>query len=172
MGTVRVSLDVSRDHATVHGERGPNDPHSPVFYYQNGLPFNAEGHLIEDHPDLKGDGKDAQKRRDLVAKLKARAAKQAEKQAERETAIAAGEPVDDDGLDDDNGDAGGSVTIVDLGRWARGEQKYMWTAVSNALTEKFKKRVANKAEGINLLVKEGIVAPGSLAEDMKKLLSH
>jgi hypothetical protein len=172
MGAVRVTLDRSRDHATVHGERGPNDPHSTVFFYQNGLPFDAEGNLIETHPDLQGDGKEAVKRRAIVTKLQTRAEKQAEKQAERETAVAAGETVDDDGLDDEAGDAGGDVKIVDLGKWARGEQKYMWTAVSNAITDKFKQRVVSKAEGIKLLVKQGVVAPGSLSDEHKKYLSQ
>ena len=172
MGAVRVTLDKSRDLAEVHGERGPNDPHATVFYYQNGLPFDAEGHLIENHPDLQGDGTDAVRRRATVTKLKTRAEKQAEKQAEREVAIAAGDTVDNDGLDDESGDAGGDVTIVDLGKWARGEQKYMWTAVSNAITEKFKRRVVSKVEGVKLLVKEGIVAPGLLSDEHKKYLSQ
>ena len=44
----RPRLDRSRYHSTVHGERTPDDPMASVHYYQDGLPFDSAGHLVEE----------------------------------------------------------------------------------------------------------------------------
>ena len=52
---IQVRMDRGDVYQTVHGERGPDDRHATTHYYQDGLPFDGEGHLIVDHADFEND---------------------------------------------------------------------------------------------------------------------
>lgn len=147
-----VRMDRSRDFSTVHGERLPGDRHAKVFFYQDRLPFDAAGVLIHDHPDVLED----ETLKERVALMQKRAAKRA-KDA----------PGDEDA--DNNGEDGEPVT-VNLVSWARGEEKFPWQDLSNAIARRFSKRVSNKRDALELLVEEHVVSVGQLAEPFKKLL--
>jgi hypothetical protein len=44
----QIRLDRSRYFSEVRGERTANDPHADVHFQQDGLPFDAEGNLVDE----------------------------------------------------------------------------------------------------------------------------
>ena len=158
--TPKVSLDRSRDIATVHGDRTPDDLHAKVRFYQDGLPFDAEGFLIADHPDIK---KNEKLQKVIERKLKKAAAK-----AEREAARARGELDDDD--EEERADADGKLPPVDLRAWIMGQKDYIWTEVSQAIALKYKVRVGSNKHAVEFLVGEGVVIPELVAKKYHKYM--
>lgn len=151
-----VRLDKSRDHATVHGERSPGDPHHAVHFYQYGLPFNAHGILIDDHPEIEADPR----KKAAMEKLMKKAAKVKQ------------EAPGDDALDLLDGDEDSDdKPELNLEMWARGEQKWRWQEVSDAIAARFSKRVSDKKGAIEVLLEERIIPIGALSAEHKKLVS-
>jgi hypothetical protein len=154
-----VRLDKSRDYATVHGDRRPGDPHHEVHFYQFGLPFNAHGELIADHPEI---GADPRKQA-AVEKLMKRAVKVKQE--------APGDEVDkllgNGGGDDDDDD----TPVLNLEMWARGEQKWPWQQVSDAIAARFAKRVTDKKGAVEVLIEERVVNAGQLSNELRKLVA-
>jgi hypothetical protein len=162
----KVTLDRSRDHATVHGERGPDDRHHGVRFFQEGLPFNGEGVLIHDHPDIASDPK--------LQKLVERKLKKAAAMEARAAQPKADSDDDDDetGEGDDLGGTAGDKELppVDLRLWVMGQQDVVWNDVSQAIAHRFKVRVGSKKHAVELLVAEGVVQPQMVAKDFQKYL--
>lgn len=156
-----VTLDKSRDFSTVHGERAPDDLHARVRFFQDGLPFDAEGVLMADHPDITGNEK---LQRVVERKLRKAAAK-----AEKEAARARGD-LDDDDDEEDRPDADGKLPPVDIRAWVMGQRDYLWTEVSQAIALKYKVRVGGKKHAVEFLVNEGVVTPELVGKDLKKHL--
>lgn len=158
-----VRLDRSRDFSTVHGERRPDDPHYSVYFYQYNLPFDAAGILIADHPDIKADPR----KQAAVEKLMKRAAKVVKQ--------APGDAIDQllrDGEGGEDGDGEPDDTPeLNLVMWARGEQKWKWQGVSDAITARFSKRVADKKGAIEALLEEKVVTLGDLSIEHRKLVA-
>ena len=152
-----VRLDRSRDYATVHGDRRPGDPHHQVHFYQYGLPFDAHGILIDDHPEVTGDPKKTA----AAEKLMKRAAKV---RIEEPVGDATDEILDGEGED-------GDEPVLNLEMWARGEQKWPWQKVSDAIAGRFAKRVTDKRGAVELLIEERVVSAGALSPDLRKLVS-
>lgn len=157
-------MDRSRDYATVHGERLAGDRHAKVFFYQDGLPFDSQGELLADHPDITEDPKKAAK----VERLQARAAKLLEK--------ARGDRDEDDDEDDEDKeksseDDGVEDDPINLADWARGTQKLQWQLVTNAIAQRFAVRVSDKRGALELLVAERVVSKGELSREHQRLLS-
>lgn len=159
---VQVRMDKSRDHATVHGERIPGDPHAAVHFTQNGLPFDAQGILIIDHPVFEPDSEKPSKHaiqlRERADKLMTKAIKSAKPKVEGEAA------------DVDNDDGGTDDGPANLETWARGEAKVPWNEVTQAIAKRFSRRVSNKHDAIELLVEERVVSRGDLSDEHRKLL--
>jgi hypothetical protein len=153
-----VRLDKSRDYSTIHGERRPDDPHYAVYYYQYGLPFDAHGILLHDHPEVKGDPR----KQAAVEKLMKRAAK-----VKKE---APGDAVDEL-LSRDESDDGDDKPELNLEMWARGEQKWRWQEVSDAIAARFSKRVTDKKGAVEVLLEEKVVPLGALSSELRKLVS-
>lgn len=70
---VKVRMDRGRDYSTVHGERASDDPFANTHFVQDGLPFDAEGFLLLEHPDYEADKGD--RCSDKAAELRAKAHK-------------------------------------------------------------------------------------------------
>lgn len=161
---VEVRMDKSRDYATVHGERTAGDPHATVHFTQNGLPFNAQGVLIPDHPDFEPESPKpsarAIKLREQAEKLMARAIKSARPKVEGDA-----DEVDNDGDGADDGPA-------NLETWAKGLTRVPWNEVTQAIANRFSKRVSNKRDAIDLLVQERVVARGDLSDEHRKLIGE
>lgn len=153
-----VRLDRSRDYSTIHGERRPDDPHHAVHFYQYGLPFDAHGELIADHPEIEADPR----KKLAMEKLMKRAAKV---KIEKPEGDAPGELLDDDGEED------GDKPELNLVMWARGEQKWPWQQVSDAIAARFGKRVTDKKGAVEVLIEEQIIAAGALSNELRKLVS-
>jgi hypothetical protein len=163
-----VRMDRSRDHATVHGDRLPADVHVNVHFYQNGLPFNAAGILIADHPDIEAD-----------PKLQARVARLLEKAAKARAAAPgndADDPDDEDRDEDDrlDGDEGEGTDNdpepVNLEAWARGEQEVPWQQVSDAIARRFSRRITGKRDALELLIENHVLSIGAVSKKHRKLL--
>lgn len=150
--TPTLRLDRSRDFSTVHGERMVGDSHVRVFFYQDGLPFDAGGSLVLDIIE------DAGLRAKAERKLKEAAKVSATAEAESVDAVV--------GKEDGTADKGD----VNLESWARGEVKYQWYLVSEAIVRRFARRVTNTADAINLLVEEGVIQPDALSPANRKHL--
>lgn len=159
-----VHMDRSRDYATVHGDRMPNDPHLNVHFYQNGLPFNAAGILVQDHPEILND----EKKQAKVARLI--------KKAEMLRAAAPGNDADDEDRDDDDRDEDededreNEPAPINLVKWAAGEQKVQWQQVSDAVTRKLSKRPVSKRDALEMLIEQRVVAKGALSQEHRRIV--
>lgn len=156
-----VRLDKSRDFSTVHGERLPGDRHHNVHYYQDGLPFDSEGILLFDHPEITED--EAKQRK--VMKLTER--------AQRLLEVARGNRDEDDDEDEDRDedeDQDDDRAPINLEAWARGEQKLEWQLVTNAIAQRFAVRVRDKRGALELLIEERVVSIGQLSREHRKLV--
>lgn len=152
-----VRLDRSRDYSTIHGERRQDDPHYGVAFYQFGLPFDAHEELIADHAEIKADPR----KQAVVEKLMKKAAK-VKKEAPGD---AASELLGEGDEDSDD------TPELNLAMWARGEQKWPWQQVSDAIAARFSKRVTDKKGAAEVLIEERIVSVGQLSADLKRLVS-
>lgn len=167
-----IRMDRSKYFSTVHGERKPGDDHANVFFYQDKLPFNANGELVmEAVPE---ELKDAVERR--IAKLN--------KSASAVPSVKRPEPADDD---DDAGDTGGDSEgdddddkadenpsngdDVNLEAWLRGTEKYQWFKVAAAIRDRYNRNVSNAADAVVFLVAEGLVPADQVADAHKKHLN-
>lgn len=157
-----VRMDRSRDFATVTGERTPNTEHHALHFIQNGLPFDSEGMLIHDHAFFEASkefpSKNAKMLRDRAEKLIQKAIKNARPHVE-------GEPPPEGEEDEDKQDG-----PANLEQWARGEARVPWNEVTQAIANRFKKRVSNKRDAIDLLLEERVVAKADLSEEHRKLV--
>ena len=157
----RIRLDRSRYHSTVHGERTPDDPLANVHYYQDGLPFDAAGHVVEDV--LSDEQKGALERK-------------SSKQAPAETARSreSGNPAEilDSRLrgnerDADDPDAHASAADapaaasappadepVNLELWLTGKDKYLFDQVQAAIRARYSKTVNTVTDAVEFLVLE------------------
>jgi hypothetical protein len=162
---VRVRMDRSRDFALVSGDRNrSDDPHRHTHFYQDGLPFDAQGYLIFDHVELQGDSPEAKKLQALVEKK----AKKASKNQIKEPVDGADQPADGNDADDDDDEEGdGQVNLED---WITGRDNYPWQDVSNAILARYSKRVTSQAEGVAFLVDEKLVPAEQVAKRYRKYL--
>jgi hypothetical protein len=163
MTVLKVRMDRGRDFSTVHGERTPGDVHAAVHFYQDRLPFDSNRFLIVDHPDILKD-----------PKLQALVEKKLKK-AEKAKPVAAAEGTDalsDDNTEVDDDEDEEILDPVNLEMWARGESEYPWTDVSQAIAQRFKRRVPSKAAAIEFLVDEKIIAVADLSKAHQKLVKE
>lgn len=165
---VPVRMDRSRSFATVHGERGPSDLHAGVHFYQDGIPFDAQGFLLFDHPDLKVPGAHGDKIRALVERKLKKAASIAAKQPPKP---AKERDVDSD-PDADESDADAEDDLLDpvnLEAWLRGEQEVEWNDVSQEIARRFKVRKSKVEDAVAFLVNEQrVVAKDQLRRKFQK----
>jgi hypothetical protein len=167
MNAPKVRMDRGRDHATVHGERGPGDPHAAVHFYQDGLPFDAQGFLIADHVDLQGDDPKSKALRELANRKLKKASERRAVEATTEAPSGTG----DDGDDGQNeGDDGNNDKSVNLEAWLRGEEDYMWHLVTQAIAARFKRRVQNLPDAVTFLVQEKVAPANQVAKKFQKHL--
>jgi hypothetical protein len=166
----RVRMDRSRSFSTVHGDRVPGDPHCGVMYVQDGIPCDAEGYFIFDHPDMLKKGPEGDKRRKMAekhikramaaaAKVKARPPKAVDEDDED------GETTDAETDDDDEDEL---LPAVNLGEWLRGRQEVEWNDVSQEIARTYKKRIAKIEDAVAFLVREGVCPRNELRPKFKK----
>jgi len=166
--TIRV--DRSRDHATIHGERGPDDPHRTAFFLQDGLYFDAGGALIPElvPPELKA--KVEKKLCKLNGGKMPDETPQAAPAGENDPASSvddAGKGNEADGDDDDK-----SSDDINLEAWLTGSANYQWFAISKAIRERFKKNVSKAEDAVVFLVgDQKIVGLDQVADKFKPYLS-
>lgn len=171
MAPPRVRMDRTRSFSTIHGDRGPSDPHYGMAYRQDGIPCDAEGYFMFDHPDMRRPGRDGDHARKMAEKHIARALKQAAKAPPPKPAKAADdEDFDGDeaeGLDAENEDDD-LLPPVSLGAWLRGDQEATWNDVSQEIARTYKKRIAKTEDAVAFLVKEGVCPKAELRPKFKK----
>lgn len=163
----KVRMDRSRAFSTVHGERGPGDKHAGVLFIQDGIPADASGHFIFDHPDMLEPGKDGDARRKAAARKIERHLKQAAK-APKPVAASAddeSEGVDADADEDDNDEL---LEPINLEAWLRGEQEVEWQEVTQEIARRFKRRCVKIEDAVDFLVKEGVVPKAQLRKKFQK----
>jgi hypothetical protein len=173
MPAPKIKMDKSRSFSTIHGVRGPGDPHQNVHFAQDGLYYDAQGHLVIEHPDYEGDSPHHEKLRRALAKKIERHMRDAGKR--HAAAIQEGGPdmprgIDD--LDDDEaaeGD-GDELEPINLTEWAAGRQQVEWNDITQAIAQRFKKRIASIADAIPFLVTEGVVPRDQVAKKYKRYL--
>jgi len=172
---LKIRMDKSRDFSTVHGERPPGDPEAGVEFYQDGLPFNSRGFLVEDHVTLVAETREGEKLRKKVARRLEKLANA--KPARVVDAASADDDIDEDDedredLDDDedNDDEDDGPVPINLESWAKGEEEVPWQEVTQAIARRFSKRVANKRDALELLIAERVIGVGSLSPKNRKAL--
>ena len=167
---IKVRMDKSRSYSEVHGTRGPGDPHQNVHFYQDGLPYDAQGFLLLDHPELKGDSKEAVKKREIAAKKVKRA--MADHSRKKVAVQAEGGPDMPRGIDDvDDDEDVEEQAEVNLAEWLAGRQQVEWNDVSQAIAGRFKKRVASIADAVIFLVEERVLPVDAVAKKYRKFLA-
>jgi hypothetical protein len=137
-----LRLDRSRYHSSVHGEF-----QSTTHYWQDGLPFDALGHLVTDECSP-----------EQLAKADARVPK------EMPTPKVSGVPLLEE--DDPPPLADGEVNLE---LWAKGEARYVPARVFAAIRERYNKSVSTFADAIEFLVNDAKLIPAS--EASKALLA-
>lgn len=166
---VLVRMDKSRTFSTIHGDRLEGDVHQHVHFYQDGLPFDARGVLIPDHPDVAK----SKKLQELVERKMKKAA-QAKPVARKPAADELpGDDEDDADREEGEGDEeDGDLEPINLTDWAKGLQRLEWQLVTNAIAQRFHVRVGSKLAAIELLLKESVVSKGDLSAEHAKLVRH
>lgn len=154
-------LDKSRSHATVHGERGPDDRDAGVHFVQDGLPLDAQGFLVEGHHSLQGETKQATKLREIAERKLKKAMKS--KQRESQEPSEPGEEVSQDEDEDDD-------ASINLEAWLRGEQRVEWNEISQTIAARYKRRVTSKKDAVEFLVAEKVIAVADLSREFKKFV--
>jgi hypothetical protein len=156
----KLRMDRSKPFGTVHGERLPGDIHQNTHFYQDGMPFDANGHLILDAIE------DPKIRAIAERKLKKLPAAKAVDAAEAD-------------VDDDDNDTGGDNTPpepvapgdVNLEAWLRGEASYPWFAITKAVRERHSSNISKQAEMVEFLVHDlKIVRPDEVGPDLQQHL--
>lgn len=158
---VVVKLDHTKDFATVHGERAPDDPSYGICYMQNGLPFDAEESLLADHPSVMGNPK----AKAIIDKMIARQAKIAARRKAKDEGDEEAEVESETDVEDDGDGA------VDLKAWAMGAKQYRWQLVSDTIVLKLQRRISSKRDALETLIAEGIVQAGQLSPAHRKALN-
>lgn len=166
----RVRMDRSRSYSTIHGERGPDDKHAGVCFYQDGLPVDAEGFFIFDHPDLAEKGPIGDKRRATAIRKLEKARKQQAKESPRPARAegADGEDAEDEAVDDDEENDDDLLEPINLEAWLRGEQEVEWQEITQEIARRFKKRISKVDDAIPFLCKEIPFPKGSLRRKFQK----
>lgn len=160
--TPRLRIDKSKAFSTVHGERTPGDPHANIHFYQDGLPYNAQGFYVDgkldDTSDPEGKLRALVERR--LRKLEGQSLP-ADADAELKDQIAAANAPGGKGGGDD----------VNLEAWARGEAQYIFGEVRSAIKKRFGLNVKDAKAAVECLaLDEKIVPEEALAPDFKKIL--
>lgn len=167
----KIRMDKGREFATVHGERAPDDPFKKVHFMQDGLPHDAHGILILDHPMLTDGSEEAEQLREIAGKRIKRQlrldAKAAEAAARR---LAGADDEDGEEAGTDADDEADEPEEINLSMWLRGEQDVVWNEISQHIARKYKKRVNSIADAVVFLVKEGVAPSNAVAKKFKKFL--
>jgi hypothetical protein len=163
LSATRLRMDRSKDFSTIHGERTPDDRHARVHFYQDGLPFDAQGFYLDGFLDDSSDpdGK--------IRALAERRLRKLEGQALPADA-------DAEALDEELAKAGakggaGQGDDVNLEAWARGEAQYIFGEVRAAIKKRFGQVVKDQKGAIELLaLDEKVVPEDQLALPFKQLI--
>lgn len=134
--TLRLVLDRTRKHASVHGE-----VENGLAYKQDGLPFDAQGNLIEalvNTPDLRA--------------IVERKLKRVKKQVAPATPAEAGAQQEDDDDPADKNKAGDDDVNFDA--WARGMVRYEWTLLQRVARKRFSRSFSSKENIIEFLIED------------------
>lgn len=167
----KVRMDRSRAYATIHGERGPGDRHAGIQFIQDGIPADASGHFVFDHPDMAEPGPEGDKRR-----------RAAERKLKKAVALQAKQPKSlraaDDGQNDDEADRAESedeedakddeLDPINLEAWLRGEQQVEWQEVTQEIARRYKRRISKLEDAVAFLVREGVVPRAQLQRKFQK----
>lgn len=170
----RIRMDRSKYFSTIHGERQPGDEHRHAHFAQDGLFFDASGHLIlELVPEDKKAAVEARLRKMNKTTGEKRAVPSVPADAADQTDDS--DPDDDDeddeaGAGDDASDPSSNSDDVNLESWLRGEQQVQWFKVAAAIRDRFKKQVANAADAVVFLVEQGVVPADQVGGKLKKYL--
>lgn len=130
----KITLDKSRGYGEVHGETGAHN----IAFEQDGLPFDAQGALIEGAltPDL----------REVVKRRLAKMAKGAAKRA----AEAEAEADDEDGSPAaDEPDDGTGINLL---QWVKGNEKYQWHVIQQEFRKRHAMNVNDGASAAEVMV--------------------
>lgn len=164
----KVRMDRGREFASVHGERAPEDPFKHVHFMQDGLPFDAHGHMLLTHPMITADTEEAEQLRRIVDKkirrqltLEARAAARKANESNPDADAEAE-------FGDDEDEA--QPQEVNLSMWLRGEQDVVWNEVTQHIARRYKKRVNSIGDAVAFLVEQGVAPANAVAKKFKKHL--
>jgi hypothetical protein len=167
----KVRMDKSRAFSTIHGDRVPGDPHCGVMYYQDGIPVDAEGYFIFDHPDMNKPGAAGEKLRKAAAKKIERQLKiDAKKPPKPVRAESEDDEEDVDAEGEGDKEEEELLDAVSLDAWLRGEQEVEWNDVSQEIARRYKKRIAKIGDAVEFLVKEGVVSKPQLRKAFQKFV--
>jgi hypothetical protein len=161
---MKLQMDRSRPKSSIHGERAPDDPHVNVHFVQDGLPFDAQGFLVDSFFN---------DRNDPTGKLRALAERRLKKQVGSQ-AVPADAEDGGGGIDnDDDGVAGKSDNNdINLEAWLRGTANYQFFTVKKVVRERYHQNLSSAAAIIeHLVLEKKIISVGELSESNRAQLA-
>lgn len=158
----KVHIDRSRAFSTVSGDRTPDDRHAAVFFIQDGIPADASGHFIFDHPDMFRKGPDGDKVRASASRKIKKALAQQAKEPQRTPRAS------DDSEEEVEEAEPDELEPINLDAWLRGDQEVEWQEVTQEVARRFKRRISKIEDAVAFLVKEGVVPKDQLRAKFKK----
>lgn len=173
-----LRIDKSKTFSTVHGDRTPEDPHYKVHFWQDGLPFDVNGMLVQDDGRVQEfSGADAESKpvryKPLYdAKMRAKL----EKKLLRLNKVARAPEPEEIEADAEHEDASPELKAamaesVNLESWLRGEVDYEPWMIFSAYKARYHHQTHKISEVVlNLVEDEKIVRPEQVTKHLQRYL--
>lgn len=178
---IKITLDRTRPHGTVIGDRLEDDPNHRVSFEQDGLPFDNQGALVPDNglrearPGINSDGKPVT-HQPLYNEARAKLLAARQERQRRLGARAAAEVEEDEDVTEqsDRATIEAAAKEINLEAWAKGDLEYEPFLIIAAHRQRYGINRARTAEVLaDLIDKEDIrmVTEDQLPERRLKMLS-
>jgi hypothetical protein len=163
------------DWSECHGDRLPDDPHYHVHFFQDGLPFDAEGKLVPDDGKEGGwkgvgaDGKPIDYRPLYTQAMRMKVMKKMTKHA---NGLQVSAPADDD-LNEDVETREAASDEINLKSWLMGEIDVPFYMIVIAIKKRCSTAVASIPEAVRFLVmEEAVCGKNQLRPDFARHLEN
>ena len=140
------------------------------MFRQDGIPVDASGFFIFDHPDMMEPGPEGEKRRKAAAKKIEKQLKLDAKNPPKPVRVVSEDDDEEAEVEQDDDEEEDLLEPINLEAWLRGEQKVEWQEVTQEIARRYKKRVAKMEDAVAFLVQEGVCHKAALQPKFQKFV--